>query len=527
MNTESRHPIPWHTYLVLLFVTVLSIWVQGYQSEGSDHAIHVVFVQHYNQPGLYPNDLFVATLSHYYSFFWYGVAYIVRLFPQDAFFFALFLLARLLLFHALFLLALELFQKKWVGFLACLLVIGTHFVVWGGSFILELSFGHSGVVRPLLLYALYFYLRKNWWPSAILLAVSFNLHPMTSTYVGAMICAAVWFLQRDDRRRILLPALVCALLCLPMGLWLLTSFREPIADQPLYMALIRYRLWHHLSPFTWSAKLWAVYGVLFLAWLWSLAYAPRTAIHRLVLVFWAATGVLCVIGTIGSELWPQPAVIRFHFFRSLIPAALLAFCYVAHLLMRLCWPSAGRELLSAHHSRRPTGHLLSPQGLIILLSIVLIIWGVIGPARFLPKKRWDSKAFTEWKEIQDWAKRNTPASTYFLTPPWETGFRIGSQRACLVEWKDGSALIWAPNWALTSWWPRLLAIYSDLENFPPDPLEKLRTAYERLTLRQLHTLQREYGIDYCVTPSTYPLPLLYQSATYRIYQITRSDDSEL
>lgn len=526
MNSASNHRIQWHTYLVLLFITVLSIWVQGYQSEGSDHAIHVVFVQHYNQPDLYPNDPFVATLSHYNSFFWYGVAYIVRLIPQSAFFFALFLLARFLLFHALFLLALELFQKKWVGFLACLLVIGTHFVVWGGSFILELSFGHSGVVRPLLLYALYFLLRKNWWPSAVLLGVSFNLHPMTSTYVGAMMFAAVWFLRRDDRRRILLPALVCALLCLPMGLWLLTSIREPIADQPLYLALMRYRLWHHLSPFTWSAKLWAVYCVLFLAWLWSLAYAPYPSLHRLVLGFWAATGVLCVIGTIGSELWPQATVLKFHFFRSLIFAALLAFCYIAHLALRLCCRERN-EPLSPRHSERPTGHLLSPQGLIILLSILLIIWGAIGPARFLPKKCWDHNAFAEWKEIQDWAKRNTPASTGFLTPPWETGFRIGSKRSCLVEWKDGSALIWAPSWGTTTWWPRLLAICPELENFPANPLKKLRAAYQQLTLRELHALHRDYGVEYCVTPSTYPLPLLHQSKTYRIYQITPSADSEM
>ena len=128
MNNRSKHRIPWHVYLALLFITVLSIWVQGYQSEGSDHAIHIVFVQHYNNPGLYPNDLFVDTLSHYYSLFWYGVAYIVRLIPVSAFFFALFLLSRFLLFHALFLLALELFQKKRVGYLTCLLVIAAHFV---------------------------------------------------------------------------------------------------------------------------------------------------------------------------------------------------------------------------------------------------------------------------------------------------------------------------------------------------------------------------------------------------------------
>jgi hypothetical protein len=161
-----------------------------------------------------------------------------------------------------------------------------------------------------------------------------------------------------------------------------------------------------------------------------------------------------------------------------------------------------------------------------LLSILLVIWGAVGPARLLAKKRWNHKAFAEWKEIQAWAKNNTPASTCFLTPPWEIGFRVGSQRSCMVEWKDVS-LMWAPNWAATTWWPRLLASCPDLEGFPPNPQEKLRTAYQQLTLRQLHTLQRDYGVDYCITPSTYPLPLLYQSKTYRIYQITPSSDSEM
>jgi hypothetical protein len=526
MNISPRHRLDWHTYLFLLFITALSIWVQGYQSEGSDHAIHVVFVQHYNQPELYPNDQFVTTLSHYYSFFWYAVAYIVRVIPRDVLFLALFVIARFLLFHALFLLALELFQNKWVGFLACLFVIATHLVVWGGSYIIELSLDHSGVVRPLLLYALYFFLRRKWWPSTILLGVSFNLHPMVSVYAGVMMFAAFWLLRRDEREGLLLPTLVCVVLCLPMALWLITSVKEPIANRALYVSLMRYRLWHHLSPFSWSAKLWAVYGMLFLAWLWSLVYAPRREVHRLVLGFWAGIGILCAIGTVGSELWPQPTVLRFHLFRSLIFAALLAFCYMANLVVRLCIP-ARKELPSATHPRQAIGYFFSPQNITVLLSIMLIIWGTIGPARFLPKKRWDRGAFAEWKEIQDWARRNTPASAFFLTPPYETGFRIDSQRACLVEWKDGSALIWAPNWGTGTWWPRLLAICPELEHFPHDPLETLRTVYQQLPLRQLYALQREYGVDYCVTPRTYSLPLVYQSETYRIYQITPPGHSEM
>jgi hypothetical protein len=43
-----------------------------------------------------------------------------------------------------------------------------------------------------------------------------------------------------------------------------------------------------------------------------------------------------------------------------------------------------------------------------------------------------------WVDVQHWARRNTPKTAVFLTPPREAGFRVFSERTAVGEWKDGT-----------------------------------------------------------------------------------------
>ena len=62
-----------------------------------------------------------------------------------------------------------------------------------------------------------------------------------------------------------------------------------------------------------------------------------------------------------------------------------------------------------------------------------------------------------WREVQQWAKANTPEDTKFLVPPVPGGFRVFSERVSWVEWKDGNIFSLFPRYA-DEWLRRMSAI---------------------------------------------------------------------
>jgi hypothetical protein len=54
----------------------------------------------------------------------------------------------------------------------------------------------------------------------------------------------------------------------------------------------------------------------------------------------------------------------------------------------------------------------------------------------------ESGADDAWREAQAWAREHTPPGTYFLTPPYIAGWRVGSHRPTFGELKDGALLFY-------------------------------------------------------------------------------------
>ncbi len=63
----------------------------------------------------------------------------------------------------------------------------------------------------------------------------------------------------------------------------------------------------------------------------------------------------------------------------------------------------------------------------------------------------------DWREVQDWADGATPPEARFLTPPEYAGFRVYARRSTIVEWKDGAAMLWEPDFG-PGWWERVTAV---------------------------------------------------------------------
>lgn len=132
-----------------------------------------------------------------------------------------------------------------------------------------------------------------------------------------------------------------------------------------------------------------------------------------------------------------------------------------------------------------------------------------------------SQANTDWADVTRWIRRAGPAGLY-VTPPGQIGFTAYSNRSTVVEFKvnpDGGA-------GLAEWEARLRAITQ-----APLPkgstrrgvAEELDEAYARLPANAFLSLQREYGVQTAVVPTSSALQgrVLYGNSGYRVVALKR------
>jgi hypothetical protein len=116
--------------------------------------------------------------------------------------------------------------------------------------------------------------------------------------------------------------------------------------------------------------------------------------------------------------------------------------------------------------------------------------------------------YSDWIDVQQWCKANTPIEAMFFVPPDIQGFRVHSQRAIVGDWKDGAPSVFSEAYA-KKWWSRM---------------ECLR-GYDSFDEVRFNKLKEEYGASYAVTRKKQRLnfPIEYQNNGFIVYEIPSSE----
>jgi hypothetical protein len=119
-----------------------------------------------------------------------------------------------------------------------------------------------------------------------------------------------------------------------------------------------------------------------------------------------------------------------------------------------------------------------------------------------------------WREVQQWAKTNTPRHAKFLVPPIPGGFRVFSERACWVEWKDGVIIFNVPLYA-SEWLRRMRTIGFRHRR-------RMRNDYEEQSWEHLPSVARAEKIDYIVQFKEVPYSILpvFANERFAVYRAT-------
>lgn len=531
-------------YGLILFIA--SIFITRYAVYIENQALQIPLVHYINNPSLYQNDPFGATLPYYASTIWYLVAFASRIIPLEPLLFVLFLLTRLLVIVAAGYVAKVFAPQSKLAVIGAMAVFALSLAgpTLGGNALLINYFEQTGLSIPFFLLAFAAFYQQNPWLFALWTAIGFNCNSMygayTLTYLGA-----AFLLDRNYLRhwkKWLLGFGLFLLLASPGIIITLSAFGREAVDKNLWYLVSQVRFPHHLFPLTWNKIEYAKYGAI-LVLLLALLYQNRDRFKQLfkLCAVWAGVSFLWLIyAFVAAYVTKSPSMLVMHPGRSITlwygiaAIALVTLCatkiettkgmtqkafWVAVLFASfLLWhPIIGPFILAAALialALKPVWYYILGKGNSNRLALLLTLWvflvGIIDLQGRWGKGQTLASAVMyrppgNIEEIADWAQKNTTVDSVFLVDfglGWQQ-FRAQSQRPVFTNWKDGSAILWDRTF-VTPWVERLKAVDFDITEKGltlNKSMQKLTNVYKNIDDQKVQQLKAKYKLDYWVIPN--------------------------
>lgn len=486
---KSSKQYEWLAYA--LVCASLQMLLYGYEFGSSNQTLHIPYLNSLLDPNLFSRDPFIEAMRTTHSSIYYPVvAQFIKFTKMGVF--PLFFLLQYFSFVATFLgfakLASVIFGDLKMGTFAMVALLVPKAVLAEGV-LFDTIHTHDSFVLPLLLYALAFAAEKRFVISAFLLGISFDIHLISALPVLLGV-ASIFLMDCENRvRRAPVALFVFLVSAIPFFLFLVGVHQPPLDD--FWLKMMRLRSSHHLFPFSWGWDVYlpfltlSVFALLGISWSgFRFKFARKGIYLWMVLLF-----LFCLLGVVGSEIYPLKMV--------LILQPLRASRYFT-LLACICLGAALRKFCTCYKLpfRITTGSL----GALGLVGLGLASWVYIS---------FRSEYYSDpWTQLQIWAHRNVNEKETVITPPEKKGFRVNSDVSTLVEWKDGTVYFHAPETGKI-WWDRM------------NDVGFTNGQFAKKTETDFIALADKYDCNYVVRLKGNPLsfPLLYENKKYSFYRI--------
>ncbi|PIN89502.1 hypothetical protein COU57_05900 [Candidatus Pacearchaeota archaeon CG10_big_fil_rev_8_21_14_0_10_32_14] len=149
--------------------------------------------------------------------------------------------------------------------------------------------------------------------------------------------------------------------------------------------------------------------------------------------------------------------------------------------------------------------------MIILLLIIISLFVLNNP----PKLNYSPDKSTS--DIYHFVKYNTPKNSIFIVPPRMESFRIGAQRAIVVDLKS-----FPFNEKDMVEWAQRMEDITHVNKSDPKFYSKVEDGYNSLTEEEIVALGQKYDADYIIfqKPKSLDLKVIYENEKYTSYSIS-------
>ena len=541
----------WLRYTLFLAAALAAIWISGYHFGTFDQVIHIPFLKKFADPGLFPADAFLDLRNEHYSYFWLMFLPAYRAGMLEAVLFLVHILSTFLLFAVFWELSSVLFQNPLASLLSVSMLVFPHLGMPGFQ-IIEFSLLNRTFVLPFLLGAMVLYLKKRTVWAYFLVGVMVNLHAIYSGFVLMMFLVDGALRWREmGWKRVLGGLALFGLAALPVFLW--QSGGVPL-DLTLRPDLLK------LSGSALLAGVYYMFSRVPQIWLGTLHGAATLAFYlvarrmnlspheRVITHFMLAISLVLLAQVVTTYVLPITLVLQLQILRIGVFLMIFGYLYFAGYLAYRLQQSRLRGLagglvvfayvtyvspilplvmlaLNRWFAGRSWRQWAGAVLLVCLHAATLVFGlksGFWSPGYFLYEPK------TDWTEVQDWARDNTPREAMFITPPhifmhYIPDWRTFSERGTLATLVE---IFEFPHPGYLSYWQERFETIAPgvIERFNGnyiDTFKFTREAYYSLTPQEYLGAAQKYGCRYLVVekPHVQPFPVVYQNEGFVVYDL--------
>lgn len=541
-------------HLFFLGVSLISILTMGYHLGTFDQSIHLPFLKALADPSLFPGDAFVALRLEHYSYFWFFFVPFYQWGILEPTLFVTHIIATYFTFWMVYELGETLFKNPLSAMFGTLAFIIPH-VSFAGFPLIEFSLLNRTFVMPFLLLAINLYLRGIRARGFFMLGILYNLHVLSVNYVLAMFFFDFLLEYRTIGWKKILNCLVVFLLAaLPVLLWKMQDSGAEIQLEPGWFDLISRSMMMHLfylagNFYVLPASLSALSA--YLLYLIAHRSAPARPHDQTVMIFVLATALVVLVQGIVTAWLPISILLQFQIIRAGIFGVIFGYLYFADYLARK-WIAGGE--------RKPGDAILTWTFFLSTLTFFTVLvlatqkwWSatprrlkttaIVLPVAFVTSlvmaaylHAWHPGIYlyglaNPWREVQEWAKANTPKEAIFITPlnKWwldEAEWRVFSERQTVATLSEILEASFEPDY-IAIWKPRIETLAPGaISKFQGDYLENRQIAgeaYNNLSTAALLSAACQYHASFIVAEKGYPhnLPQVYENSEYMVYDLRK------
>lgn len=417
---------------ILLFISVHSFLMNGYDyvHPSLNVATYVTPIVAQSDPSLFRKSLYVQSLEaknarlslmHDWS------PYITRKVNLETFSLIQWFVCLFLTITALFYLGRTLIGTDIAGYGTALL-FSSNLNNWTlGSPAIYINFFHHGIQWAIMLniFSLALIFKKKYIPSFFLMGIAWNFHPMSVLFLFFLF-APYWFLHRKELslKKMLLCAVAFTLPALPILIEAFHYLSIPWDYGPEWMRAVKWTAWYTLFPSTWPLRSFFRAG-LFL-WLFAMGlYAlPASQKKRDIILFVFTVAILCAVGTICTEVYPIPFVIKLSLWRTSWLYIMLALPCIVYLLT-VIWDTSLLKRFSVIATLIViTGYIHYLPSYYLLLFNTIFLLFLLEPHR-IKRRQWVYEklplffliillALVAYQGLFEWGVKGTLASFGFI-----------------------------------------------------------------------------------------------------------------
>lgn len=532
-------------WLILAVLVLASLLFKGIEIGTHTHWVQIPLINHIIDPSLYPDDLFVSTLSRYYSVYYKLVAVAAQKFEiADCLVFA-HLLSRIILFAGIFSLAYSLFRKTNIALISVLLTVFGLKAILANEEVMAYVPTHTQFAQALMPWTVMFLWQRKTLLCAVLLGLICHINLMTGlqvVMVAAITVLVNW--RRFGLRRIVTAAGLWTIITAPALLWALKT-PQPDVTMHEYIQVLKTLFWYHMFPLTWKPKCWIRLAGLIIVVVQCLK-TPR-ALPSAKLMYGSLVGIALglVTAVLFSIVPPVQPLVRLQFGRLSVLLSLIMLPSIAYTILYYISAQDGDNRLplillgfgwALSHGRTSAVLLILTGGWLVLRNMtketsdnlkklifyrrVLAIAVLAAFVGLSLKRNLGDKGFIlrsqpkDWISAQLWARDNTPKDAIFLAIEHELSFRVFSHRSVYYTIRDKDMIIWRPD--ITS---QCLARLKEFE-----ALGMGQRIYLDVSFDKVKSFCEEKNIDYLVAPIDLPADMqpCYVNPRWAIYRIFAS-----